>query len=466
MSGVYESKIPIEVLSFLSSTSRTLLIKGEAGTGKTLLSLELLRHFSENGDGIYISTKVSPQTLYDQIPYLKDLVKPEHVLDSSKAGEAFKHVTMIMDLRVRDAPMIIKEVYYKAKDLAEPFIIVDSWDGIVKVMPFADRSKNEDILVKMVEGINARMIFTSEEPAQTTLDYIVDGIMTLSDGYFEGRRIREIEINKLRGVKIHKKRRVFTLDGGEFRSFDPYVKKVPTNFKFPKPIPDSDIKHVSTGMRDFDKMLGGGYLKGSFNLFEISDGISNSYLQMLNPTIINHLNLGRLMLYIQSQGSTSNEFDNDVKQYLKHPEKLGDQLTSFSQVTERTPYTRSLDSRIEEMLGEFEMSLRKTIQDNNLPLMFVMNLDTLECVYGVEEVRKRMGEIVSMIKGFSGVGLAIVNKEHKILEEIGNLATSRWRVTTTNGEVLLYGVTPRTELYAIETHVSRGYPEIGLTSIV
>ena len=466
MSGIYESKLPIEVLSFLSYSSRSLLIKGEAGTGKTLFSLELLRHFSENGDGIYISTKVSPQTLYDQIPYLKDLVKPDHVLDSTKAGEAFKHVTMIMDLRVRDAPMIIKEVYYKAKDLDEPFIIVDSWDGIVKIMPFAERSKNEDILVKMAEGINARMIFTSEEPDQTTLDYVVDGIITLSDGYFEGRRIREIEVNKLRGVKIQKKRRVFTLDGGEFRSFDPYVKKVPTNFKFPDPIPDSDITRVSSGTRDFDKLLGGGYLKGSFNLFEISDGISNAYLQMLNPTIINHLNLERLMLYIQSQGSTSDEFDTDVKQYLKHPEKLDDRLVSYRQIAERTPYTRRLDSRIEEVIGEFEMSLRKTIQDTNIPLMLIMNLDTLECAYGVEEVRKRMGEIVSMIKELSGVGLAIVNKEHKIVEEIGNLTTSRWRITTINGEVLMYGVTPRTELYAVESYVSRGHPEIKLTSIV
>jgi len=466
MSSTYESKLPIEILSFLTSTSRTLLIKGEAGTGKTLLSLQLLRHFSGNGDGIYISTKVSPQTLYDQIPYLKDLVKPDHVLDSSKAGEAFKHVTMIMDLRVRDAPMIIKEVYYKAKDLDEPFIIVDSWDGIVKVMPFEERSKNEDILVKMAEGINSRMIFTSEEPDQTTLDYVVDGIVTLSDSYFEGRRIREIQINKLRGVKIQKKRRVFTLDGGEFRSFDPYIKKVPTNFKFPDPIPDSDIKHVSTGIRDFDKQLGGGYIKGSFNLFEISDGISNSYLQMLNPTIINHLNLERLMLYIQSQGSTSDEFDADVKQYLKHPEKLVDQLVCYRQINERTTYTRHLDSRIEEMLGEFEMSLRTAIQDNNIPFMFITNLDTLECTYGSEEVRRRIGEIVSMIKGSSGVGLAIVNKGHKILEEIGNLATSRWRITTINGEVLIYGVAPRTGLYAIESEVSRGYPEIKLTSIV
>ncbi|HYB04760.1 MAG TPA: gas vesicle protein GvpD P-loop domain-containing protein, partial [Nitrososphaerales archaeon] len=58
--------------SLLSSKIRTLLIKGEPGTGKTTLALELLAGF---GSGVYVSSRVSRDMLMEQNPQLRELAK-------------------------------------------------------------------------------------------------------------------------------------------------------------------------------------------------------------------------------------------------------------------------------------------------------------------------------------------------------------------------------------------------------
>ena len=58
--------------SSLSPKVRTLLIKGEPGSGKTTLALELLKEF---GRGVYISSRVSGDMLLEQNRQLRDLVE-------------------------------------------------------------------------------------------------------------------------------------------------------------------------------------------------------------------------------------------------------------------------------------------------------------------------------------------------------------------------------------------------------
>src|SRR5579864_6037235 len=58
--------------SLLSTKVRTLLIKGEPGTGKTTLAIELLREF---GRGVYVSSRVSGDMLLEQNRQLRQLVE-------------------------------------------------------------------------------------------------------------------------------------------------------------------------------------------------------------------------------------------------------------------------------------------------------------------------------------------------------------------------------------------------------
>jgi KaiC/GvpD/RAD55 family RecA-like ATPase len=70
--------VPRELIDFLSQENNILLIKGKPGTGKTILSLELLNHFKNDRNAVYVSTRVTSERLFAQFPWLKDAIKPEN----------------------------------------------------------------------------------------------------------------------------------------------------------------------------------------------------------------------------------------------------------------------------------------------------------------------------------------------------------------------------------------------------
>ena len=68
-----EFNIVPEIKRFIEKSKKSiLLINGAAGTGKTILTLELLRSYVEKTDAIYFSTRVDALSLLSQFPWLKD----------------------------------------------------------------------------------------------------------------------------------------------------------------------------------------------------------------------------------------------------------------------------------------------------------------------------------------------------------------------------------------------------------
>jgi KaiC/GvpD/RAD55 family RecA-like ATPase len=67
------SRIPPEMSEALSiGAGYSLLIKGEPGTGKTMLAFEVLDEFGSD-NAVYLSTRVSLPALYEQFPWLGNL---------------------------------------------------------------------------------------------------------------------------------------------------------------------------------------------------------------------------------------------------------------------------------------------------------------------------------------------------------------------------------------------------------
>lgn len=62
----------------LNSTVKSILVKGQPGTGKTTLALELLRIY---GKGVYVSTCISREESKGHHPALNSLFDEGHVLE-------------------------------------------------------------------------------------------------------------------------------------------------------------------------------------------------------------------------------------------------------------------------------------------------------------------------------------------------------------------------------------------------
>ncbi|MFQ5712318.1 MAG: ATPase domain-containing protein [Candidatus Geothermarchaeales archaeon] len=293
-------RMPSELIEFFSRGNNTLLVKGEPGTGKTILSLELLRRFSEEMNGIYLSTRVSPDRLLNQFPWLRDVVKSEHILETGKAG--VEGGFRVSDSTIREFPTVLEHFYELAIGIENPFIVVDSWYAIADELEPEQIRTTMKILETLVASKNANLVFVSETPGESGLDYTVDGVVTLSAETLEDRRLRVIHLNKLRGVEIRHNAYLFTLKDGRFQHFPSFTRKYPEQPETYEPLPDSET-HFSTGIEGLDRVLGGGYPRGSIVQMEIGGNVQTPEFEaFLLATARNFTLQGRGVLFVPCCG--------------------------------------------------------------------------------------------------------------------------------------------------------------------
>src|SRR5579863_1143979 len=191
---------------FTQRPVRTLLIKGLAGTGKTILALEILKAAGK-GKGAYISSRVPKELLESHIPAMKDTLDNQNFLD----------------IRLEDATSVLDFVMQLTEPKTVRTIVFDSWDGLAKELDQKERLRAEKTLMALANNSGAQLIFVSEEPGATTIDYLVDGIVEVMSVDVQDRTVREFVIDKLRGTIIPQHKYIFTLLEGKFTFFEPYA---------------------------------------------------------------------------------------------------------------------------------------------------------------------------------------------------------------------------------------------------
>ncbi|MEM3526110.1 MAG: gas vesicle protein GvpD P-loop domain-containing protein [Candidatus Jordarchaeaceae archaeon] len=75
--------IPKEIEQFLSQKeSVSLMIKGSPGTGKSILALSTIKSLGLT-ESFYLTTRVKPQRLVSDFPWIRDMLFPEHIVDAT-----------------------------------------------------------------------------------------------------------------------------------------------------------------------------------------------------------------------------------------------------------------------------------------------------------------------------------------------------------------------------------------------
>ena len=223
--------IPSELLQFVRRDTYSLLVKGYAGTGKTTLSLTILRTLKIKNNFFYISTRLSPKQLFIYYPWLGKYVditanQDENPTSSQHMGY---NISSFEDARLDEPESLFERITNQLMDVKAPIIIIDSWDAVASFMDKEARLNNERVLQTWRERAGAKLIFISENPNDTTLDFLVDGIVELDQKVHDGMRLREISLTKLRGIRINKPSYLYTLNKGVFQSYTSYD---PNDFVF------------------------------------------------------------------------------------------------------------------------------------------------------------------------------------------------------------------------------------------
>jgi KaiC/GvpD/RAD55 family RecA-like ATPase len=426
--------IPQEIRTFFQADyGQTLLIKGTPGTGKTAFALTLLSTLK--GNGAYLSTRVDPETLYMQHPWIKSEISPDNIVDTTQSGR--EHATKpdavtIKPLKYTNVPEFLKAVYTRTEEMEKPIIIIDSWDAVVSYAGFyesREREKLEHNLCDFSRKTKTKIILLVEYTGQTALDYLVDGVIAIESDMYEERRLRRMIMQKLRGCEITNPVRLFSLNNGVFKAFTEFkgVEMDGENSGIPAPFPDLSDMRISTGIRDLDRVING---YGTFNLFE---GDYVPYDLLARALSINTLNLGRHLFFISPK---QNEFMSKISSYVK---------AEYKDNIEVVEDVQDLKARI------------KGGKDTVL-----LNLEE------VEDVDKVVREVMSSIKEHGNVVMCFGGREGGKGKDLNTISSVHIKTNFSSGIPCLYGEMPRTEIYAMEMepHAQESAPIITLTPIV
>jgi len=429
-----------EIVDFLEEEyGKTLVIKGTPGSGKTVFALTILGMLK--GSGVYLSTRVDPDTLYMLFPWIKEKIAAENIVDATQSERPPKSTTLtaIKPLKYTDVPEFLKSVYTRTEKMENPIVIIDSWDAVVSHAGYyepKEREKLEHNLCDFSRRTNTNMIFVVEYTEQRPLDYLTDGVIVTESELFEGRRLRKMQIQKLRGCSIKYPVVLFSLYNGFFKSFTP-IKSIETaNPAIPIQEPINDIHaNISTGINDLDLAIGG---YGNFNIIE---GDYIPYEILARAVAINSLNLGRYVFLISNK-----------------QKRLIDRL--YPLVKDEYRNRAILISDVKEL------SERISNLENGNKEKYVILLDLEEVEK--EEKAEAVGEEIASSMSKQGYVICYAGRKGGKEMELESITSTHLKTKFIYGIPCIYGESPRTEIYAMELNTSKSSFafDIKLTPIV
>ncbi len=498
--------IPDEIRNFLSgSAGRSLIINGPAGTGKTTLSLQILEELTDPDKSIYLSTRVSDESLYSQFPWLRKEDMRRRIIDSSRvlleklvdldedelpppkeqetvtsARDFLKNLSdeptpppnkvdrsMISDLFHNQQVPELKRVYDRIDHILpdKPVLIVDSVEGVTHKYGLDQEDFIMTLQKDLVENSRVNMILVLEKDSAPNLEYLVDGVLTVNREMMSNRTIRSIMLNKLRATAINQPSYLVTLKGGRFTTFKPFDPKViPQPWKL---VPNQDDLY-SSGIPDLDKLLGGGFKKGSYNVIDVEENVSlEEYFSIIRPLLINFLSHGLGIFGILTGGNTAEKLRNDLVRFI--PEDIFDSKVRIGDhLLEETDkeYLMALGTRNkEEAIRSYSEALDALRGPDDNPIMDFTGFDTIEYLRGKVAV-EQLFQAVTKIKMSQDLGIGIVKPGLDLSQEIMNMSDTYMKIIDIDKVPCIYGIKPKTGIYALVEDRELGAPHVELIPII
>lgn len=509
--------IPPEIVNFFNAPGgHSLLVKGEAGTGKTTFALELIEEVSSPDESAYISTRVSDESLYIQFPWLRSEEKRQLIIDSSKDflktiypyESVYEREAMKEEERLRGAkdflrylhpeqippprdvdrrhlsrflikhPDVppIKRIYdiVNSKLPKKPLIVIDSIDALTKRYDVPQTDLINTLQKDLVENSNTNLLIVLETIELTPLDYFVDGLVTLKESLHEGRCVRTIYLNKLRGTARYKPSYTFTLDGGHFQYFEPFESKLNFIKGMHKPIKDKKGSKLakegkfSSGCESLDSLLANGYRRGDFILIELKENVSADALSyIVGPTIENFLSQEHGVVSVSSDVTSTAMMEKTTFKRVKR-EKVNKNLRVIGKKVRgrKRPYMveRYVDN-FEGYVDVWMMVCRELEEQTNNPVLVIESWDIIDAEFPRDEIEKGVTKFVSQSKASGYLNIGIIKPGLSIAQKLRNIADMHFKIDSINGTLVFYGENPRTEMYNLDLDVGK-YTCTKLTPIV
>lgn len=449
------------ILNFLDVPGHVLLIEGAPGTGKTSLALEILNEM-ENTRKVYASSRVSPAKLRQDIPWI------DEVIDSMSGRSArASELDELEDIRSTEPDGVLNRVLRLKHSKAKAVLVLDSWEGAMRNIKEEGRNMLESALLSELDESGVSVVIVTETEKHDHLDYLVDGVASLSQSELEGRRTRMLELKKLRGFEVSTLRGLFTLDRGRFtilpKGPDDDVSRVRERLT---PISHSK-KYYSTGVQDLDRVLGGGVERSSVLFIDVDGNVRPRWMRLLlNIMRANFVNLGG-GCFILPTGGYSSENVAKVLEPLVGEEAMKERvrIAAYNQNSSPKEWRVQLSGQLQEDVKTFAGAWA-SLAKNNAETIVSASLDRLAVVYGDDLAIPVLTEIGEELRDAEALQIWTSSLPSKVREDALRNADYHLKVQNEAGSMLVYGIKPFTQEYAVKAEFDRGYPKIRLIPIV
>jgi KaiC/GvpD/RAD55 family RecA-like ATPase len=449
------------ILNFLDIPGQVLLIEGAPGTGKTSLALEILNQM-EDTHKVYASSRVSPARLRHHFPWI------DEVIDSMSGRTArASWLDELHDIRSTEPDSVLNRVLRLKHSKRKAVLVLDSWEGAVRNTKEEVRNMLESALLSELDESRVSIMIVTETEKHDHLDYLVDGIATLSQSELEGRRTRLLELKKLRGFRVSTLRGLFTLEKGRFTFLPPGPGNgVPHTPERLVPIAHSEQKY-STGVPDLDRILGGGLERSTLLLIDVDSNVPPHWMRLLLSIMrANFVNQG-VTCFILPTGGYSSDNVAEALIPLIGEAALNERvrIAAFGRNPSPKEWKIQLSRQLQEDVRTFAKVWAPMAKSQEGTIVSV-NLDRLVAVYGDDLALPGFTEIGEGLRDAGALQICTSSLPTKVRQDTLRNADYHLKVQNEGGCFLIYGIKPFTPAYAVKSDYDKGYPAISLIPLV
>lgn len=465
------SSIPPELKDFFSADGRSLILRGAPGTGKTTLALELLSFFSPTHDAFFISGRIDEQAIKRHLHWIdinmllskgkddgarltrkgmlsrKELDRLESRVeegDESLEGDydpepgASKVENDTWTIDVANLLPEIDKLYEKLETAktGKAMVAIDSIDSLAEKYGIAPRRLIHTIQKDLVERSDFNVIFILETSESNTLEFMGDGVVSLEMADLDGRRLRLMRLEKLRGQTIWNPINVFSLAGGHFDSF--------------VECDGPEIHAHSIENIDMAGFLQGIIEPGKYNLFEFEGHVPMNVVQSLAREIVKAAALVPKGIYTTL---STRMFGRSPSALLKpHLENYLDAIRFISPVSQLQKEYRDISTIPvdgESFFADFEWgTLKNLFPESRCPPIFMMDANQLLSHYGSGALNDIENHIANLVRnngtciGFSWPSGNAANVDFGMSDRL-------IKVRGQGQNVLFYGEKPHSPIYVL-----------------
>ncbi|MGC8912432.1 MAG: RAD55 family ATPase [Thermoplasmata archaeon] len=471
------ASLPKEVWEFFrQGAGRSLLIKGSPGSGKTTLALQAIEELIDVDHSFYISTRISDDALFSQFKWLKEKEWRDRLIDTTKdfLREIVPEKRDLPDRKVVKAREILntlgnvekKGVEYRtnllrlSQEVEVPeienlydriqsmlphrcMVVIDSIDGLGEKYRVPYLKLVEVLQKDLVEQTDVRLIIIVESEGPTPVDYLVDGIISLSMERFGMGYIREMGIKKMRGVKIEKPYYLFTLLDGRFYVLGESKRKEKMHRWTPV---KHTVGHYSTGMNALDGFFEE-IMPGEIVFIEGEPTVPE---ESVNPFILspvsNFLHQGHGVMLIPPVSMTLKHLAPVIKLAGENIEHLRIFLKAH-EISSEKHIVRLPSKNSMEDYQIWVDNYNELLKNSKKPFLLAVGLDTQESIYRREELMEVLMVLVEHAREKQDILFLCTKLNGKLNIPASAICKSHVRLSERNGLTFITGIKRRTGTY-------------------